>query len=1121
MDNDITKSRSVITGVVGFWLGGILGNFATFLIIISGSVGWILAFLPEEQSLVRLLFAIVLAFVTVGLGGVVTGVFNGWALNRIDTGSDLRQLLVGAGYAYGVSQGILLIPMLLVISLIALYNNGSKSQPQAYLLLFGLFGLVYGLIIGLILAPLTVNFKRMWGVLLAFVFGYLLGGILLGFFLWQADLISSGSIPLRAILRLVFMSLLANIPAGALVGLAFHRLAENRSLSDMANLRPGRVQRGIVIGLSLLALLIVVGFIQNAEGFLTVNTAATATQLTLETVGVHWIPTSSIPVNAQSEVLSPPDISTNTSDFVGVAWSQELDDGSDIFYVFQETGSETELVWSESINVSNSPSSVSTNSGIIMDNNGHAHLIWEELDPGLDTSQIFYSQCQEANCLPPVLLSTNSDLACAEGLSRENNRWPSITIDKAGQLMTAWNAGDGYLLYSTWSAGEAPPQNPSGCIFTAGDTDGTVFQTHLTGGSEGVFAIAYSTGGVEDSGDVYLQRFENGTWSSEQTPIGAGFTPDVMLDFEDQVHVAWCDEGGQTNYKFKDGSTESISSPSCLGWVVMGQDSEGSPHLVWFSDEVANVYGVSSSGNFLYESIRTENGWSNPAIVSQTSAFTQPALASQSGSALHLAWSDAQVDVGSINYTRQDDYQCDVNTLTKLGKVALETMLDGGFHPAGYQVPYCNNRFIDFIYQPNPKPAFSSDHQEPNGGFDVVAELAENVQYEVLFVNMEWDEDENNLSPGSSFARGVANLYQRIKADPSQYPRGIQVRILLGNYPEASTLEWGTQIWNVMNDLRDAGVDELENAEIGWKVEVADYAGTYPHSHTKFMILDGKLLLGAGFNYGWLHLPADHPSGKGEDLVDLGMVVLGPVAQAAISAYDDMWLGANKLHCSDFHPTDGSSWTETCQWSKATANHVPEVLKYYQADSQYNAFSLFRTLVYKEADETYAALLESAQASIDAIHVNFSLELICIANLLVEDLCTFDNALPWMEAIVNAVEENQVKVRVIVENANSNGLENRVAIQVLTEELKHRGLEDFVEIRFFNGRVHAKTALIDQELLVVGSQNFHYSSWGERGLNEFSVATDDPEAIDLYQDMFEYFWELAILVEEADWATAK
>ena len=32
---------------------------------------------------------------------------------------------------------------------------------------------------------------------------------------------------------------------------------------------------------------------------------------------------------------------------------------------------------------------------------------------------------------------------------------------------------------------------------------------------------------------------------------------------------------------------------------------------------------------------------------------------------------------------------------------------------------------------------------------------------------------------------------------------------------------------------------------------------------------------------------------------------------------------------------------------------------------------------------------------------------------------------------------------------------------------------------------------------------------------------DDPEAIDLYQEMFEYFWEQAMPVDEADWVTAK
>ena len=1120
MDKQTTKTRSAVTGVIGFWFGSILGNIFTYLIAISGIVGWIVGFIPQEQILVRLLFAIVLAFLTVGLGGAVAGVFNGWALNRIDTGADQRCFLVGAGYAYFVGHRILLIPIILLISLLGLYNNGPKIQPEAYLLLFGLLGLIYGLIIGLNLSLLTVDFKRIWGVLLAVVVGYTLGGILLGLFLWRADLFSTGLIPLRVILRLVFVSLLINIPAGALVGLAYHKLAQKRLNLGEDALTPGRLQKGVVIGVSLVILFIVVGFIRDAESFLKVNTAATATQLSSETVGVHWTPSISLPLNSQANDLSPVDISSSPDGSIGIVWTQEQDQSSDIFYAFMEEGSQEDAIWSEPINISNSATMRSSSPQVTMDSNGQAHLVWEEGDPESDTVQILYSRCQNANCITPALLSGAADLPCAPNLSSDFSSKPSITIDSAGQLMTVWSAG-GQLLYNTWSAGDLPSPDASSCISSSGSSDGNELHSHLAGGSEGAFVIAYSTGGMEKSGEIFVQRFNDGAWSSPSSQIGVGFTPDVMLDAEGHIHVAWCGEDGIVNYEFDESSNESISSTGCPGPVELGLDSEGHPHLVWYANEVENVNGFSSPGNFLYESIRTEDGWSNAAIITRTGSAIQPAVASQLGGTLHLAWDDANGDLMAIQYARQDPYQCDVSALTDLGKVALEAMQNGDFHPPGYEVPFCHNQFIDFIYQPNPQPAFSSDPIEFNGGFDRVAELAETVEYEVLFVNMEWDKDENNLSPGSSFARGVADLYQRIKADPSQFPRGLLVRILLGNYPEITTLEWGTQIWNVISDLRDAGVEELENSEIGWKVEVADYAGTYPHSHTKFVVIDGKLLLGAGFNYGWLHLPKDHPSGKGDDLVDLGMVVLGPVAQAAISAYDDMWVGANQLHCDDLFPADGTSWTDTCQWSKAIVSHMPEVLKYYPADSQQNAFSLFRTLVYKEADETYAAVLGSAQSSIDAIHVNFSLELICMANLLIKDVCTFDNALPWMRAIVDAVEQNQVRVRVIVENANSNGLENRAAIQVLTDELKKRGLEDFVEIRFFNGRVHAKTALIDQELLIVGSQNFHYSSWGDGGLNEFGVATDDPEAIALYQKMFDYQWERAIPFEDADWAAAK
>jgi phosphatidylserine/phosphatidylglycerophosphate/cardiolipin synthase-like enzyme len=185
-----------------------------------------------------------------------------------------------------------------------------------------------------------------------------------------------------------------------------------------------------------------------------------------------------------------------------------------------------------------------------------------------------------------------------------------------------------------------------------------------------------------------------------------------------------------------------------------------------------------------------------------------------------------------------------------------------------------------------------------------------------------------------------------------------------------------------------------------------------------------------------------------------------------------------------------------------------------------NSFALYRTDVYKEADSAYDAALASAESSIDAIHVNFSADLICLLNLIAPETCNFENnALSWMRAVVDAVENNHVKVRVIVENANSNGLENRVGIDILEQELARQGLSDLVEVRFFNGRVHMKTALIDQQMLFVGSQNFHYSSFSSGGLLEFVAVTDSQAAIDEYQRMFEYYWEQSIPADEAIWGT--
>ena len=71
------------------------------------------------------------------------------------------------------------------------------------------------------------------------------------------------------------------------------------------------------------------------------------------------------------------------------------------------------------------------------------------------------------------------------------------------------------------------------------------------------------------------------------------------------------------------------------------------------------------------------------------------------------------------------------------------------------------------------------------------------------------------------------------------------------------------------------------------------------------------------------------------------------------------------------------------------------------------------------------------------------------------------------------------------------------------------GLADKVQIRYKDGYIHAKTVLIDDELLVVGSQNLHAGAFGDGGLTEYSIAVDNPQAIEEYKAYFEHYWDTA------------
>ena len=170
---------------------------------------------------------------------------------------------------------------------------------------------------------------------------------------------------------------------------------------------------------------------------------------------------------------------------------------------------------------------------------------------------------------------------------------------------------------------------------------------------------------------------------------------------------------------------------------------------------------------------------------------------------------------------------------------------------------------------------------------------------------------------------------------------------------------------------------------------------------------------------------------------------------------------------------------------------------------------MFRNQVYDESDEQIIAAFGSATESLDIAQAMFSMPLICNLNHFF-DVCSFNEALPYMEAIMEAAE-NGAKVRILLTPYPIQIVENIIASDILLKEANARGVSDQVEVRYFSDLLHAKTALIDEEFLIVGSQNLHHSAFGEgEGLSEYNLGTSDPEAIAQYQRWFESYWELGL-----------
>lgn len=1110
--------KSIFLSCLGFGIGGVIGNFVLFLLIRSQILNWPLNFIPEGQALVLLLSTIVLVVLGVGITTGIGGALGGYVLSIIDPIFPRRKYIWRTAIAAGVTEGLLIIPLILFAVILALYNNGLDRDPSGQVIIFGIFGIVFGIIFGLILGFSTIDWRQVWRILLASMIGFGLGGAAVGYGIRVAYYPASlgEELPNFTLLLPLFSFIFFGI-GGIFMGWAYEWVTQWRV--DNAPDEPARwVKVAGVIAAVIIAFFVVSNYRQLVK-FLTIQPGSVSSQIEIDTAGVHWEEGGVFSRQLFSENGTGYSASSSGRGDVAAVWSEENNGVSIIFLATQANPGDDKSTWKDPLQISLNAESNAIHPEVSVDEQGINHIVWTEETS--DGSNIIYRSCSGDNCGDLVVLSGLGGFICEDSESVIQSiayDWPVISTGGDGSIMVMWSSADNILFYSSWEAGQSPPSSPSGCQ-SSPDTGGrplNQLQPRVSGGADGIYNAVFS---LEDPNEetVYQMEYIGQEWSRPQS-FGSGISPNVFSLPDGNTYFAWCDS--DEKIRIKDAETDLvdiIDFPQCSSRPTMSLAETGDLHLVWYSNEISNNLNVVSAASLIYESIKADRTWSEPAIVVETEEYTLPIITGMGNGDLKILWSD---DTGQrLNYASQPHYSCTRDDLGEIEQVILDVIESGSYQPDSDRVPYCLNNYAGLIYMPNPEPGFSIQPPTENGGFDNVSNFASMARYEVVLSVMEWasDEDGQGLNPGSVYTQMIAKLYQQIKENPARYPRGLTIRILLGNYPELSKLEWGEQIWNVIEDLRNAGVDKMIDPNIGWKVEVANYEGVYPHSHTKFMVVDGKSVVGAGFNYGYLHLPFDHPSNKGGDLFDLGMVITGPIAQQSLATFDDYWQGSDQLHCPDLSPDPGFLWTRDCIRSEGQAIHVPEVKKYFLPDRSSdlsNAYSLNRNIEYKESDEVILAALSSAQDSIDILEVNFSLELICALDILNDNVCSFDNALDYMNAIITSVEENHTKVRVLVEKINSNGMENRISAKEFTRELELRGLDQYVEIRFFEGRMHAKAFLVDDEVLFVGSQNFHYSAWGDEGLAEYNVATNDPRAVDTFNSLFDYYWETGIPWQE-------
>lgn len=464
------------------------------------------------------------------------------------------------------------------------------------------------------------------------------------------------------------------------------------------------------------------------------------------------------------------------------------------------------------------------------------------------------------------------------------------------------------------------------------------------------------------------------------------------------------------------------------------------------------------------------------------------------------------------------DHQCPVPA-TPLGQqLARDTA------PAGGQLG-CGNLIGPLIYFPQEDGPFGGvQPASPHGGFDVLAADIRAAKQEVLLANMFWDDGPDY--PGRLLLGAVAELRRNVAAHPEQYPRGMVVRLSLGDAIGKGGLNLNPlgSLTELLQSLLAAGLPlpGQPDSVPGFRLEVGNWPYLMPHSHAKLLVIDGETAVVGGYNITAQHLPPAHPSGKSQNEHDLALTLRGPAARQVAAAFDDIWENSRSVTCTlrqlktgpDFYcPPRGMNHASTHTW---LADPMPQADPQPQANPQTAAqegggwvFPIYRRSGFYSGDAAITTLLGAADSHLDLMQSQVSGTFACTLTWGAPGGCTFPkDALPMWKAVLDSIVQRHVHVRLLIDqDTGSFVIETYMFIRAMQDYLKAQGLSEYFEVRFFgDGRQHTKVILVDDQMAELGSYNLHYSSQGALGLNEYGVATDDPATLKALRAQFEYEW---------------